>query len=140
VLCRSSCESGKSQAKDIVPIGPIQNLNCTILDKMIFMSARENINKCGLGKLVPAGMGKTPSLATAEPCQMVGTKGRIRSAVGQRQCSRLRMMVPRRVGIERRGDPGSPERLAQSSRPRGELMSLGSAGGGWSAFPCELAS
>jgi hypothetical protein len=123
-----------------VPIGPIQNLNGTILDGMIFISARENINKCGLGKLAPAEMGKTSLLATAEPCRMVGNKERIGSAVGQRQCTWLGMMVARRVGIDTRGDPGSPERLAQSSRSRGELVSPGSAGGGWSASPCELAS
>jgi hypothetical protein len=40
-------------------------------------------------------------------------------------------MVPRRVGSEGLGDPGCLERFAQSSRPRRELVSLGSAGGGW---------
>jgi hypothetical protein len=124
----------KSQPKHFVPIGPIQTLNGTILDEMIFISARENINKCGLGKLASAEMGKSPFLATAEPCQMVGNKEKIRSAVSQRQCSWLRMMVARRVGIGRWGDPGNPERLAQSSRSRGELVPLGSAGGGWTAF------
>jgi hypothetical protein len=130
----------RSQQKDSGPIGRIQNLNGTILDKMIFMSAREDMGKCGLGKLAPAETGRRPFLATAEPCEMVGNKDKMRSAVGQRQCSWLRMMVARRVGIETRGDPGGPERLAQSSRSRGELVSLGSAGGGWSAFPRELAS
>jgi hypothetical protein len=116
------------------------NLNGTNLDKMIFTSARENINKYGSGELAPTEMGKTPFLARGEPRQMVGNKDKIRSAVGQRQCSWPRMMVARRVGIERRGDPGSPERLAQSSRSRGERVSLGSAGGGWRAFPWELGS
>jgi hypothetical protein len=41
------------------------------------------------------------------------------------------MIVPRRVGIEASGDFGRAERLALSSRLRGELVSLGSAGGGW---------
>jgi hypothetical protein len=77
VLCLSSYGSGKSQPKYFVPIGRIQNLNGTILDKMIFRSARENINKCGLGKLASAEMGKTRFLATTEPCQMVGDKDQV---------------------------------------------------------------
>jgi hypothetical protein len=76
-------------------------------------------------------MQMVPILATARPCQMARNKEEIRSAVGLLQCSRPRMMVPRRVGIEISGDPGCPEHLAPSSRFRGELVSLGSAGGGW---------
>jgi hypothetical protein len=122
----------KYQPKDVVLIRPIQDLNGTIPNKMKSQPAREKISKCGSGKVAPAEIGKMGVLGTAEPCRMVENKERVRSAVGLLQCSWRRMMVPRRVGIETRGDPGCPERLAQTSRSRGELVSLGSAGSVWS--------
>jgi hypothetical protein len=95
------------------------------------MLARENTGKCCFGKLAPAEIQMAPILATGEPRQTGGSKDKIGSAVGLLQCSWPRMMVPRRVGIEMLGDPGCLQHLALSSRFRGEPVSLGSAGSGW---------
>jgi hypothetical protein len=66
----------KHRPKDFVLIRPIQDLNGTIPNKMIFKPGREKIKKCRSGKVARAEIGKIGILGTAERCGMVETKER----------------------------------------------------------------
>jgi hypothetical protein len=84
-----------------------------------------------VGPARPSGIEMIPVLAPARPCQMAGNnKARIRSAVGLLQCSWPRMIVPRRVGVEKSATLAALDHLGLTSRFRGGLVSLGPAGGG----------
>jgi hypothetical protein len=118
---------------DLLLVMPIQDSNHTIPNGMKYVFADEDKSKYQLGKLRLAVVDvQTLCIsATSELCQMAGGKGQIGSAVSLLQCSLPPMTGPRRVGVGAPNEPGCPEGLAQSSRSRGEPVSLGSTGGGW---------